>query len=175
MADLMDRGFATARALHLSPWTSPRIPPSARYAAANFVPGTAIPDVPRVGQVVRAEPAKNSLRSTSTIRVASNDATVPAETTPPVGSWVIQVGSFSDMRSAERALQQATSILSDLMRTDGAATTIDEVTMAQKTFHRARVTNLSQADAVDGCKRLAQHKVYCAALEVTAWNTEGAR
>jgi hypothetical protein len=115
------------------------------------------------------------LRSTSTIRVASNDATVPAETTPPVGSWVIQVGSFSDMRSAERALQQATSILSDLMRTDGAATTIDEVTMAQKTFHRARVTNLSQADAVDGCKRLAQHKVYCAALEVTAWNTEGAR
>lgn len=177
MAELMDRGFATARTLHLSPWTSPRIPPSARYAAANFVPGTAIPDVPRIGEVVRAEPApiKKALQSTSTVRVASNDAAVPTETTPPVGSWVIQVGSFSDTRSAERALQRATSILSDLMRGEGATTTIDEVTMAQKTFHRARVTNLSQTDAVDGCKRLAQHKIYCAAIEVTAWNTEGAR
>ena len=177
MAELMDRGFATARDLHLPPWTSPRIPPSARYAAANFVPGTAIPDVLPVHQVVRTEPipAKRAVRPTGTVRVASNDATVPAEATPPVGSWVIQVGSFSDTRSAQRALQQATSILSDLMRTDGAATTIDEVSMAQKTFHRARLTNLSQTDAVDGCKRLEQHKIYCAAIEVTAWNTEGAR
>ena len=152
MAELMDRGFATARDLHLPPWTSPRIPPSARYAAANFVPGTAIPDVLPVRQVVRTEPipAKRAVRPTGTVRVASNDATVPAEATPPVGSWVIQVGSFSDTRSAQRALQQATSILSDLMRTDGAATTIDEVSMAQKTFHRARLTNLSQTDAVDG-------------------------
>jgi D-alanyl-D-alanine carboxypeptidase len=176
MAELMDRGFAAARTMHLPPWTSPRVPPSARYAAANFVPGTAIPDVPRIGQVVRAEPAPtaNALRSTSTVRVASTDATVPTEAAPPpVGSWVIQVGSFSDSRSAERALQRAASILSDLM--GDAATSIDEVTLAQKTFHRARVTNLSQTEAIDGCKRLEQHKIYCAAIEVTAWNTQGAR
>ena len=47
--------------------------------------------------------------------------------------------------------------------------------MAQKTFHRARVTNLSQDEAVDGCKRLEQRKIYCSALQVTAWNTPGAR
>jgi D-alanyl-D-alanine carboxypeptidase len=177
MAELMDHGFATAQAMNLSAWTTPRVPPSARYAAANFAPGTAIPDAPRVGQVVRAEPAPtaNALQSTSSIRVASNAATVPTDSAPPpVGSWVIQVGSFSDSRSAQLALERAASALSDLMRTHGAAA-VDEVQMAQKTFHRARLTNLSQAEAIDGCKRLEQRKIYCAALEVTAWNTPGAR
>ncbi|WP_332050648.1 serine hydrolase [Reyranella sp.] len=177
MAELMDRGFATAQQMNLSPWTTPRVPPSARYAAANFVPGTAIPDAVRVGQVVRAEPAPtaNALRSTGSIRVASTAATVPTEApAPAVGSWVIQVGSFSDQRSAQLALERATSILSDLTRTH-AAISVDEVQMAQKTFHRARLTNLSQAEAIDGCKRLEQRKIYCAALEVTAWNTPDAR
>lgn len=177
MAELMDRGFATAQSLNLSPWTTPRVPPSARYAAANFVPGSAIPDVARVGQVVRAEPAPtaNALQSTSSVRVASTAATVPtASASPAVGSWVIQVGSFSDSRSAQLVLERASAILPDLMH-GRASTTIDEVQMAQKTFHRARVTNLSQAEAVDGCKRLEQKKIYCSALEVTAWNTQGAR
>ncbi len=177
MAELMDRGFVTAQAMNLSPWTSPRIPPSARYSAANFVPGTAIPEVPRVGQVVRAEPAPmaNALQSGSTVRVASAAPTAPVESTaPPLGSWVIQVGSFADSRSAQLALERATSILPELMRSHGAAT-VDEVQMAQKTFHRARLTNLSQSEAVDGCKRLEQRKIYCSALQVTAWNTPGAR
>ena len=53
--------------------------------------------------------------------------------------------------------------------------TIDEVQMAQKTFHRARVTNLSQEEAIDGCKRLEQRKIFCSAIQVTAWNTPAAR
>src|SRR6185503_16034418 len=57
MADLMDRGFATAQSMTLSSWTSPRNPPSARYAAGNFATGTSIPDPPKVNQVARAEPA----------------------------------------------------------------------------------------------------------------------
>jgi hypothetical protein len=56
-----------------------------------------------------------------------------------------------------------------------ASATIDEVQMANKTFHRARLTNLSQAQAVDGCKQLEKRKIYCSAIQVTAWNTPGAR
>jgi D-alanyl-D-alanine carboxypeptidase len=176
MAELMDRGFATAEAMKLSPWTAPRVPPSARYAAANFVPGSIIPNVPSVGQVVRAEPmpTAKALKSTRTIKVASADATVPAANVEPaIGSWVIQVGSFSDSHSAEFALERATAALPELIRAHGT-TTIDEVQLAQRTFHRARLTNLSQSEAVEGCKRLERQKIYCSALEVTAWNTPGA-
>ena len=52
---------------------------------------------------------------------------------------------------------------------------VDEVQMANKSFHRARLTNLSQGQAVDGCKQLEKRKIYCSAIQVTAWNTPGAR
>src|SRR5262249_28928029 len=48
MAELMDRGFAAAQSMALSPWTSPRTPPSARYAFSGFLPGGVTPEVPRV-------------------------------------------------------------------------------------------------------------------------------
>ena len=47
--------------------------------------------------------------------------------------------------------------------------------MAQKTFYRARLTGLSQTEAIDGCKKLSARKIYCSAIQVTAWNTPGAR
>jgi hypothetical protein len=93
---------------------------------------------------------------------------------PPIGTWVIQVGSFADSQAAQLALGRASSVLSENQRLTSSAT-IDEVQMANKTFHRARLTNLSQADAVDGCKRLEKKKIYCSALQVTAWNTPNAR
>ena len=43
--------------------------------------------------------------------------------------------------------------------------------MSDKTLHRARLTNLSQQEAIDGCKKLSQHKIYCSALQVSAWTT----
>lgn len=185
MAELMDRGFAQAAQLNLSPWTSQRVPPSARYAAANFVPGVAVPDSPRVGQVVRAEPApttptaSNIPAGQSAMRVATTapglpDAMPAPPSTPAVGSWVIQVGSFTDARAAEAALGRAAALLPDAIRSHGAAT-VDEVQMGQKTLHRARLTNLSQNEALQGCKKLEQKKLYCAAVQVTAWNTPGAR
>ncbi len=177
MAELMDRSFASAQAMNVSPWTSPRIPPSARYAAANFVPGTGVPDA-RVGQVVKAEPATSLAAAqppAAPVRVATNAASLPAApATPTAGSWVIQVGSFADSRSAQSALERATSILPEPVRARGAPT-IDEVQMGQKTFYRARVASLSQGDAVDGCKLLEQRKIFCAAVQVTAWNTPAAR
>lgn len=176
MAELMDRGFASAQALAIAPWTPARIPPSARYAAANFVPGTAIPDLPRINQVAKAEPAPvPTAGPAAPLRVATTAQTLPAEdSTPALGSWVIQVGSFTDAHSAQLALERAASALPVAIRSHSAIA-LDEVQMAQKTFHRARVTNLSQEEAIDGCKRLEQRKIYCSALQVTAWNTPGAR
>ncbi len=177
MAELMDRGFETAQAMAISPWTSQRIPPSARYAAANFVPGSAIPNVVRVGQVVKAEPAPVPTAGppVAPIRIATTSSTppLPSDGLPAVGSWVIQVGSFNDARGAELALERATSALPNTIPSHGAVS-VDEVQMAQKTFHRARLTNLTQEEAVAGCKKLSLKKIYCSALQVTAWNTPGA-
>lgn len=180
MAELMDHGFASAQAMRLPPWTSLRKPASARYTAANFDPSLAIPaTVPRTA-VARAEPAPASppvRTAAAEQRFAGFVAAQPAEGSaapngPPIGSWVIQVGSFSDSQAAQLALERASSALSDTIR--AAQVSVDEVQMANKTFHRARLTNLSQSQAVDGCKRLEKRKIYCAAIQVTAWNTPGA-
>jgi D-alanyl-D-alanine carboxypeptidase len=164
MAELMDRGFASAQSLAVSSWTSPRVPPSARYSAANFVPGIGTPEVVRVSAVTKAEPSPS----------APAAALAPVATAPSAPGWVIQVGSFSDSRSAQLALERASGVLPEAIRSHGAAT-VDEVQVSQKTLHRARLTNLSQEEAVDGCKRLSQQKIYCSAMQVTAWNTQAAR
>src|SRR5205085_492126 len=140
MAELMDRGFATAQAQSLSSWTSPRVPPSARYSAASFVPGVGAPELVRVSAVTKAEPAA---APAAALRVA-----VPAATPPSAPGWVIQVGSFSDSRAAQAALERASGVLPEMIRAHGAAA-VDEVQVSQKTVHRARLTNLSQEEAVD--------------------------
>jgi D-alanyl-D-alanine carboxypeptidase len=182
MADLMDRGFTNAEAMKLSPWTSARAPASARFNAANFVPGLDVSEAFRGFQPTRGDSKQPStvVMPAAPARAASANPTAPAAAgqgdagTPSVGSWVIQVGSFGDSRAAQNALERASAALPDPIRSRGAPT-IDEVQLAQKTLHRARVTNLSQAEAIDGCKRLEQRKIFCSALQVTAWNTPGAR
>ena len=185
MAMLMDQGFASAATMRLSAWTSIRKPPSARYTSANFDPSLIIPEstprlatasaAPLAGFTAAAPPP--APQPPTTQRVASLAVPPPAEGSvapngPPIGSWVIQVGSFNDPQAAQLALERASSTLVD-MRSVTAA--VDEVQMANKTFHRARLTNLSQAQAVDGCKRLEKKKIYCSAIQVTAWNTPNAR
>jgi len=185
MAMLMDQGFATAATMRLSAWTSIRKPPSARYTSANFDPSLVLPEStprlashasPLAGFTAAAAPPAPAPRSEP--RVASA-ATPPAEGSaapngPSIGSWVIQVGSFNDAEAAQLALGRATMALSENQRLTASAS-IDEVQMANKVFHRARLTNLSQAQAVDGCKRLEKKKIYCSAIQVTAWNTPNAR
>jgi D-alanyl-D-alanine carboxypeptidase len=188
MALLMDQGFATAATLRLSPWTSIRKPSSARYTSANFDPSLIIPEStprlavasaqPLAGFAAAAPPAAAPQAARTEQRVASLAGPPAQGGSPPpggpaIGSWVIQVGSFGDPQAAQLALERASSALVDTMRT--ASATVDEVQMANKTFHRARLTNLSQAQAIDGCKRLEKKKIYCSAIQVTAWNTPGAR
>jgi D-alanyl-D-alanine carboxypeptidase len=156
MAELMDQGFATAQAMTMSAWTSPRVPASARYTAANFVPGISQLDGRGLAGFAKSEPT------------GVNRALLPAPSVPTsvAGSWVIQVGSFSDSRAAQAALERATGALPDSIRGHGAVT-VDEVQVSDRTLHRARLINLSQQEAVDGCKRLSQHKITCSALQVT--------
>jgi D-alanyl-D-alanine carboxypeptidase len=195
MADLMDYGFTTAQAMRLSAWTSPRKPPSARYTAISFDPSLIIPEsTPRLA-VAKAEP---QVAAPPPVQVPPADQRVAGPAVPPqaegsaasggsqvgppsgpsngplIGSWVIQVGSFSDAQAAQLALERASSLLPNGTLSSAAAT-VDEVQMASKTFHRARVINLSQAQAVDGCKQLEKRKIYCSAIQVTAWNTPSAR
>jgi len=175
MAELMDRGFASAQAMGVSPWTSIRKPGSARYNAAQFVSGAAIQEAPRTVAVAKAEPPPLAAPQAAAPRVAGLAVPAPPEPeNPSLGSWVIQVGSFNEPQSAQLALERASAALPNTMRSTAAAT-VDEVQMANKTFHRARLTNLSQEQAVDGCKRLEKQKIYCSPLQVTSWNTPGAR
>jgi D-alanyl-D-alanine carboxypeptidase len=184
MADLMDYGFASAHSMRLSPWTSLRKPPSARYTAANFDPSLVIPETtPRLAVAPATLPVAPSTAQAFTQappadqRVAGPAVPAPAAAVsggPSIGSWVIQVGSFSDSQAAQLALERASAALPDSMRS-AAAASVDEVQMANKSFHRARLTNLSQGQAVDGCKQLEKRKIYCSAIQVTAWNTPGAR
>ncbi len=177
MADLMDRGFASAQSMGVSPWTSLRKPPSARYNAAQFVSGAPIAEVPRPAVVAKAEPPSPPAaapQATAT-RVAGPAVPSPREPeNPALGSWVIQVGSFAEPQSAQLALERASAALPNTMRS-AAAATVDEVQMANKVFHRARLANLTQEQAIDGCKRLEKQKIYCSPLQITAWNTPGAR
>ena len=187
MAMLMDQGFASAATMRLSAWTNIRKPPSARYTSANFDPSLVIPEsTPRLATAsaaplagfTAATPPPPAPQPPATQRVAGPAVPPPAAegsvapNGPPIGSWVIQVGSFNDPQAAQLALERASSTLVD-MRSVTAA--VDEVQMANKTFHRARLTNLSQTQAVDGCKRLEKKKIYCSAIQVTAWNTPNAR
>ena len=152
MAELMDQSFATAQQSGVQPWTSTRVPPSARYTAANFVPG--ISQIDGRGLAGFTNPASRAL------------APAPSAPTSVASSWVIQVGSFSDSRAAQAALERATGALPDSIRGHGAVT-VDEVQVSDRTLHRARLINLSQQEAVDGCKRLSQHKITCSALQIT--------
>lgn len=182
MADLMDRGFALAAAMQLSPWTSVRKPPSARYTAAQFDPGSSFAEAYRPpaapSKQVSPKYAGFVPPAPATPATAAAFAAVPPAPPPPasdmpsLGSWVIQVGSFSEPQAAQAALERATAALPNAR---SASAIVDEVQMANRVFHRARLINLSQEQAIEGCKRLEKRKVYCSALQVTAWNTPGAR
>jgi hypothetical protein len=128
------------------------------------VPAPGAPEVVRVSAVTKAEPAPGT-----PVRVATVASVVPTPAAPAAG-WVIQIGSFGDSRAAQAALERASSALPDQIRSHSAAT-IDEVRLAQKTLHRARLTNLSQEEATDGCRRLSHRKIYCSAIQVSAWKS----
>ena len=179
MAALMDRGFNMAQSMQLSAWTAQRKPPTARYSAAQFDPGASFAEAYRPPATVAKADAPTTQKPAVTPKYAGFVAPAPAtpvpnDNTPSLGTWVIQVGSFNEPQAAQMALQRASSAL-PATTSKSASVTVDEVQMANRTFHRARLTNLSQEQAVDGCKQLEKKKIYCSALQITSWNTPSAR
>jgi D-alanyl-D-alanine carboxypeptidase len=163
--------------MNLPAWNFSRSPSTPRYTAAQFAPGAALPEPSR--NVAAVKPPAGSTNQPSppvTVASLSGFANPPAATpeAPGMGSWVIQVGSFGDSRAAQQALERASAALPPELRARSASS-IDEVQAAQRTFHRARLINLTQDEAVDGCRRLSQRKIYCSAIQSTAWATSAAR
>jgi D-alanyl-D-alanine carboxypeptidase len=118
MAMLMDQGFASAATMRLSAWTNIRKPPSARYTSANFDPSLIIPEsTPRLA-TASAAPLAGFTAAAPTPppqRVAGPAVPPPAEGSvapngPPIGSWVIQVGSFNDPQAAQLALERGGAV-----------------------------------------------------------------
>lgn len=177
MAELMDRGFATAQSMNLPAWNFSRSPGTPRYAASQFAPGAALPEAPRTVVASKA-PAAPAIQPPPAVTTASltGFASQPATASdaPGTGSWVIQVGSFGDSRAAQQALERASAALPAELRAHSASS-VDEIQQAQRTFHRARLINLTQVEAVDGCRRLAQRKIYCSAMQLSAWTATGMR
>jgi hypothetical protein len=181
MAMLMDQGFASAATMRLSAWTNIRKPPSARYTSANFDPGLVIPEsTPRLATASAAplagftaaarrprwlnRPPRRRPRRRRRRRAASPPTARRGQLGHP--GRVVQIRRPPSLRwSGPPQLADMSSVTA----------TVDEVQMANKTFHRARLTNLSQGQAVDGCKRLEKKKSYCSAIQVTAWKTPNAR
>jgi D-alanyl-D-alanine carboxypeptidase len=149
MAELMNEGFSTAEAQNIAPWSSAHTPTSARYSAANFVASV---DSAGLSGFTRREPGR---------------APVPS---PVAAGWVIQVGSFASIKAARVALERAAAALPAAIRARGTVS-IDEIQASDKIMHRARLANLSQQEATEGCRKLSQRKIYCQALQPGLWTT----
>ena len=185
MADLMDHGFAY-RPVACGSRRGPRLrePPSARYTAANFDPSLVIPERrrdwpwPRPRCLSRLPRRSLHPAPPPDQRVAGPAVPAPAAAAsggPSIGSWVIQVGSFSDSRPPSWPWNAPSAALPDSMRSATARRASTRCRWPTRRFHRARLTNLSQDEAVDGCKQLSKRKIYCSAIQVTAWTTPAAR
>ena len=188
MAMLMDQGFASAATMRLSAWTNIRKPPSARYTSANFDPSLVIPEsTPRLATASArrwpaSRPPHRRHRLRRNRRPASASPAPPCRrrpkaasppSGPPIGSWVIQVGSFNDPQAAQLALERAV--------VDAGPTCARSPRPSTKCRWPTRPSTARgsptspRVQAVDGCKRLEKKKIYCSAIQVTAWNTPDAR
>jgi D-alanyl-D-alanine carboxypeptidase len=180
MAELMNGAFNRADQMNLAGFTPPPTPAGARYAAVHFAPNAAIPaPVVRTDTVafLKTPPSsafpKPAAPTPASLAGFTPAAPLAADAAPNIGSWVMQIGSFGNSKAAIQALERAGAALPDLR--GRCATAVDQVHLANKTFHRARLTNLSKEEALAGCKRLEKHKISCSPIQVTGLNTPGAR
>jgi hypothetical protein len=79
---------------------------------------------------------------------------------PPAGHWMIQVGAFASLSTAENAAEAARSAAPDLLRMtkiELPATT----PFGNEVAFRARLSGLSAAAAAQACGRLSSHGMAC--------------
>lgn len=80
--------------------------------------------------------------------------------------WAFQVGAFSHAQAAHVALKSAQRYV-PAITAKGTPVVVPVVTAAGR-LYRARVVDLSRADAVRGCRILSRHKMPCSVLRFTA-------
>ncbi|MBC6441472.1 MAG: D-alanyl-D-alanine carboxypeptidase [Rhodospirillales bacterium] len=81
--------------------------------------------------------------------------------------WALQVGAFSQFENAYRALDNAETYLGAII--GGSASTV--VTAAESggsTLYRARIVNLTEVQAREGCRALYQRDLPCAVVKYSS-------
>jgi hypothetical protein len=79
---------------------------------------------------------------------------------PSPGRWMIQVGAFATLSTAEAAAQRAQSMAPDLLRTTNIELPATAPLGTQVAF-RARLSGLSAAAASEACARLTSQGIAC--------------
>jgi D-alanyl-D-alanine carboxypeptidase len=94
-------------------------------------------------------------------------ASLPPEPkpTPPSarGSWVIQIGAFSDEREARERLELARSRFSSVLAKADPYT--EKTRKGSNTYFRARFAGLEEAAARRACNLLKQNDIACFAMK----------
>jgi D-alanyl-D-alanine carboxypeptidase len=132
--------------------------PTTKVAAAFPPQQFETPSTPRVVRSDRAPLSSAQVMVPKTPTVASVSA--PQIPENPYGGWGIQVGAYSDVDSAQKALAYIAATLSSLL--GGGEQSLQKVTMKDGTaIYRARFTGLDQNTARQACSYLVRRGQGC--------------
>ena len=174
-------------AMRLSAWTNIRKPPSARYTSANFDPGLVIPEsTPRLATASAAAAGRlHGRRAAAACAAPPASQRVAGPAVPPPAE-----GSVAPRRPADRQLGDPGRLVQRFAGrparararvVDAARHALGHARPSTKCRWPTRPSTARgsptspRTQAVDGCKRLEKKKIYCSAIQVTAWNTPSAR
>ena len=130
-----------------------QMPPPARVVVAQ--PIEPPPSLPRQRYVTEARPIQERMGQ----RVALAAVPLPPPLPPP-SQWMIQVGAFSTLTTAQAAAERARSVAPDLLR----RTKIElpaTAPLGNQVAFRARLSGLTATAAVDACGRLTVRGIAC--------------
>jgi D-alanyl-D-alanine carboxypeptidase len=172
-ADLLDQAYATVEDLDLpappaviEAKAAPALAPPEKPVASVSLPvalpeqGSGGSDVAAVALLPPAPPIPApTLPDSSQVAALSTVANDGS----PVGLWSIQVGAFSRHASAEKAAVTAGGQARQPLA--GAAIQVMEVRGDQGLLYRARLADLSEADAREACRLLTQQNTACLVIQ----------
>lgn len=97
-------------------------------------------------------------------KVVEKEAEVETANENPVQSWGVQVGAYLDEKQAQAAITAAEVLATKPLQ--GAVIEISTVERAGQTYYRARLLNLSNADARETCNLLTRENRSCMMVRV---------
>jgi len=136
--------------------TAPTALAAADQRVAASAPRPAAPQVatqPAEEKFPENLPFQTQLRSDTAIMRGQGDETTE-------GDWGIQVGAFSDRTQAERAANQAYQTAQNTLK-GSRITVVGSATGAPVRIHRARLENISEAQAKSACEMLIAKNAPC--------------